>query len=157
MNGVTRFLQIEPSDANDTRARWLYDKTEDAAKLLDPAFWEQFDYALTEAPERVIGEWEIIDTVYGYVGVTVLKPGDADQEVITTALPLCSHNTPLSTGNGVDSVRQAAWRSRGCAAWMAVERWLRGNVTHGWWVGVRMEPRIRVLQRQKDGAGVGMM
>ena len=75
MTGFTRF-QEKPVFLNVTpRTIWRYDKTEDAETLLDPVFWQQFDYVLANNPERVIGEWEIEETVDGYAGLSCLRPG----------------------------------------------------------------------------------
>jgi len=59
--GVTRFQQIRPD--------WTYDKTEDPETLLDPMFWQQFDYVLAETPERVIGSWDPVEVVEGFAGM----------------------------------------------------------------------------------------
>lgn len=73
--GITRFLE-KPILLDTTPATiWRYDKTEDAEKLLDPLFWQQFDYALAENPERAIGRWEIEEVVDGYAGLGLLQPG----------------------------------------------------------------------------------
>ncbi|KAL9611527.1 MAG: hypothetical protein Q9167_003811, partial [Letrouitia subvulpina] len=89
MTGITRFLQLPPPPAVVLEGAagppavaaaedlfWMYDKTEDEAKLLDPVFWERFDYALAERPERVIGKWEVIDTVEAFAGFRVVRPGE---------------------------------------------------------------------------------
>ena len=75
MTGITRFLEKPVSQAMTPPTIWRYDKTEDAEKLLDPTFWQQFDYVLAESPERVIGKWEIEEMVDGYAGLTLLRPG----------------------------------------------------------------------------------
>jgi alpha-1,6-mannosyltransferase len=60
--GVTRF--------QETRSTWLYDKTEyEQETLLDPMFWQQYDYVLAEHPERIIGAWRPLATIDGYAGV----------------------------------------------------------------------------------------
>ena len=78
--GITRFLE-KPVLTDITPATiWRYDKTEDVDKLLDPFFWQQFDYALAENPERVIGKWEIEEIVDGYAGLGLLRPGQSLNE-----------------------------------------------------------------------------
>ncbi|KAL8721559.1 MAG: hypothetical protein Q9225_001767, partial [Loekoesia sp. 1 TL-2023] len=85
MTGVTRFLQLPPpplADLSTTEKNgtsglfWVYDKTEDEETLLDPLFWERFDWVLAERPERVIGRWEIVETVEGYGGMRIVRPRD---------------------------------------------------------------------------------
>ena len=117
MTGVTRFLQIPPQPEGGTQ--WIYDKTEDPDRLLNAGFWEGFDYALAERPEKVIGKWEILDTVDGFAGVGILRPGEERAE--------------------------GAWTGR---IWETVEMGMRRWVTRGWWVRARMEPRIRVMRKQ---------
>jgi len=75
--GITRFLEKPVMQDAAPATIWRYDKTEDAERLLDPVFWLQFDYVLAESPERVIGKWEIEETVDGYAGLMVLRPGQA--------------------------------------------------------------------------------
>lgn len=76
MTGVTHFLENPPPKGISDATIWRYDKTEDKDRLLDPTFWLQFDYVLAESPERVIGKWEIVDTVGGYAGLVLLRPGE---------------------------------------------------------------------------------
>ncbi|KAL8981171.1 MAG: hypothetical protein Q9177_005656, partial [Variospora cf. flavescens] len=42
---------------------YIYDKSENETRLLDPLFWARFDWVLAERPERVIGRWVVVDTV----------------------------------------------------------------------------------------------
>jgi alpha-1,6-mannosyltransferase len=142
MTGVTRFLQIHPpissrhADEEATHPTWIYDKTDDPSELLHPAFWEPFDYAMAERPELVIGKWEIIDTVRGFTGVTILRPGE-------------TRYGEAAGGNLDEDAGSSMWGAG--KGWRGIERWIRKHVTRGWWIGVRMEPRIRVLKKQKDG------
>lgn len=77
MTGITRFLEKPVMEDATPATIWRYDKTEEVERLLDPVFWLQFDYVLAESPERVIGKWEIEETVDGYAGLMVLRPGQA--------------------------------------------------------------------------------
>ena len=149
MTGVTRFLQLPAPPLADasTIAKnetgnlfWVYDKTEDEEKLLDPLFWERFDWVLAERPERVIGRWEVMDTVEGYGGLRVLKPGNDDEAEGRPRRGLFDAWILLKGGewNGFIKV---------------VERYGR-IVTRGWWIGIRMEPRIRILKREKEVVGM---
>lgn len=118
--GITRFQQAQP--------KWTYDKTEDETVLHDPAFWQQFDYALVEAPEQAIGDWDPIDIVGGFAGVT-LKPGkDDDLLPLLTVYP-----------EAVES-----WKHY----YITVAQFLRQKVTKGYWPVARMEPRIYVLENR---------
>ncbi|KAL8850463.1 MAG: hypothetical protein Q9221_004605 [Calogaya cf. arnoldii] len=147
MTGITRFLQIpappiadlenEASGDGKEELFWVYDKTEEEEKLLDPFFWEWFDWVLAENPKRVIGKWEIVETVEGYAGLKVLRPGDDDGG---------SGCMESGGGRGIgDMVRK---RDLG-GLWGYLERYGR-MVTRGWWLGVRMEPRISILKRQRS-------
>ncbi|KAL8938747.1 MAG: hypothetical protein Q9216_003734 [Gyalolechia sp. 2 TL-2023] len=150
MTGVTRFLQLPPPPLPDvlTLAKnapsglfWIYDKTEDEEQLLDPLFWERFDWVLAERPERVIGRWEIVETVDGYGGLRVLKPGDEIGE---------EERATRSISDAWTLLKQGQWKG----LMDVVERYGR-IVTRGWWIGIRMEPRIRIL-REKEVIGMRM-
>ena len=145
MTGVTRFMERAPPALGDEHgAFWLYDKTEEEAKLLDPLFWEGFDYALAECPERVIGSWHGIDTVHGYAGVAIVRP-DEDAEHVAEDVRAVR-----------DLWTESQWR-RDCVGtarkWIGAigvgraESLLRNLVTRGWWVRMKMEPRIKILKR----------
>ena len=104
------------------------DKTEDEASLADPAFWTRFDYLLVADRAAVKGgSWQEVAVVEGYAGLELLGPRG---------------------GNDTDG---AAVVGRGAALrrWRAAVRRLTG----GWWVGPRMEPRIRILKRVKGVKG----
>ena len=117
--GVTRFQQVRPS--------WTYDKTEETNKMLDPMFWQYFDYVLAEDPLRVIGNWHPIDIVQGYAGIT-LRPDDG-----VDLLPLPSG--ALQTLQGPKEI------------YNTVARTLTRKLTKGYWPTVRMEPKLYILQR----------
>ncbi|KAB2577725.1 GPI mannosyltransferase [Lasiodiplodia theobromae] len=122
--------------------RWVYDKTDDPDALLDPAFWNRFEFALMERPEKAIGKWEVVDVIYGFGGIKIVRPG----EVLGTVLGGVEEGLgPRSESLrrlvlGVDE-RKTGW------VWGALEDWVREKVMRGWWVGVRMEPKIRILKR----------
>jgi alpha-1,6-mannosyltransferase len=126
--GVTRFLEKEG---------FRYDKTEDETRLLDPVFWLQFDYVLAERPERVIGRWEVADTVYGYSGIGLGKLGSGEDEVEDSAAPAVfgrgGLTGPLNMVIGFYN-HVAGYASR--------------KLTRGRWVIVKMTPKIYILKRQ---------
>ncbi|GJC80209.1 Dol-P-Man:Man(7)GlcNAc(2)-PP-Dol alpha-1,6-mannosyltransferase [Colletotrichum liriopes] len=111
--------------------------TEDKAVLADPAFWSRFDYVLAEDPASVRGgQWETVGVVQGYAGVEILRPG-----------------SKARSGDGGDEEEgEGNVLGRGLVV-QRVRDWVR-RLTGGWWVGPRMEPRIRILKRTKD-AGAG--
>ena len=143
MTGVTRFMERAPPALGDERgAFWVYDKTEEEEKLLDPLFWQGFDYALAERPERVIGSWHVIGTAHGYAGIAIMRPDEDAEQVI----------------EDVRAVRDLWMESQWREDWMGTARtWLmsvgrveslfRRFVTRGWWVRMKTEPRIRILKR----------
>ncbi|KAL9590475.1 MAG: hypothetical protein Q9203_000703 [Teloschistes exilis] len=142
MTGVTRFLQRPSPDSapgvrNNKTLAWVYDKREDESKLLDPLFWQQFDWVLAERVERVIGRWEVVETIQAYAGVRIISPNETSHTTIIEHEP--------REGKG-------AWRKvLGYA-----DLWGR-KVSGGWWVDVKLEPSIRVLKRQRDDAPVMVM
>jgi len=102
------------------------DKTEDPLRLRDPDFWTRFDYVLAEDPAAVLaGPWRTVAVVDGYAGVELLRPGVEPPP----------RDDGLVAGKGATL---AALRAR-------VRR-----LTGGWWIGPRMEPRIRILKRVKE-------
>ncbi|KAF9879779.1 Alg9-like mannosyltransferase [Colletotrichum karsti] len=105
-----------------------FDKTEDKAVLADPGFWSRFDYVLAEDPATVKGgRWETVGVVQGYAGIEVLKPG-------------------VQTGDEKEEGEKVL--GRGLLVKKA--RDLVSRYTGSWWVGPRMEPRIRILKKVKD-------
>ncbi|KAI5366694.1 putative GPI mannosyltransferase [Septoria linicola] len=118
--GVTRYQQIRPT--------WQYDKTEDQQKLLDPMFWQQFDYALAENAARVIGSWQRIATIKSFGGIT-FSPG-ADDEI----LPI----TP-AFGDLGHTIQQR---------YVAFADFARHTFTKGYWPAIRMKPSLYILWRE---------
>ncbi|KAL9063739.1 MAG: hypothetical protein Q9157_008108 [Trypethelium eluteriae] len=126
------------NQGSERRPRWIYDKTDSKFYpdlLRDVQFWDQFDYALMEHPELAIGAWEVLETVYGYGRIALLQPG---QELIGNEDGL---NVLLRNSLGM---RVAGWT---CDSLKRVER-LGRSLTGGRWVGIRMEPKIRIIKRQ---------
>ncbi|KAF2836220.1 glycosyltransferase family 22 protein [Patellaria atrata CBS 101060] len=140
--GVTRFLELyDPADDQNaeglSHSVWKHDKTEDQEKLLDPNFWQTFDYALAERPEKVIGKWEIVDVVWGFAGVEVMKPGGSGGGGVEEAVE-----------EGLAKISSPE-EQKGWVIWLKnLERWCR-PMAGGWWVSVRMEPKIMIMKRQR--------
>ena len=140
---VTNFLTSHEAMNRDQRT-WIYDKTEDPTLLLTPEFWLQFNYVLAERPEKIIGKWGVVHVVYGFDGIRILRPG---QQGGSNVVHL-----------DVEEWEEAAekdWTARIARAWRALEQKVRNTVLRGWWVEVRMEPKIRILASQNlDGSSV---
>jgi alpha-1,6-mannosyltransferase len=188
MTGVTRFQEmpwrgLEPTKIpiiNGQSIQFLYDKTEDEETLLLASFWEQFDYALMEEPERAIGNWEIVSTVFAYSGIEFLRPKDGSSFSEHLERVYAANNlTAASHGEEAAPGRDASIASETDAAVAkaeneAMERrrndkkakllfeemgkfgtWnlIRDGIrdtTGGWWIGPRMSPKIRILRRVKN-------
>lgn len=136
--GVTRFLQ-QPADLG-----WVYDKTEDEEMKSSPEFWAQFDYALVEASAdsafldddeaqlraALPGvSWEIVEVVDGFAGIAVVRPGvQADG---------AAERWVLRTVGGDAAV----------GLYEKVRDTVRKVVLRGWWVELKMRPKIKVLKR----------
>lgn len=129
--GVTRFLESRKDRING-HSKWIYDKSENETALLSPLFWHEFDYALVEHGERTIGKWEIVDVINGIDGLRIVRPGTDMQ----------------TTGDLVDDVlvgeRHDFWHG-----WDQLGEILRKKVTRGWWLTVRIAPKIMILKRQQ--------
>jgi alpha-1,6-mannosyltransferase len=145
--GVTRFLEshrgaqtitdvLELQDTLSQRA-WTYDKTEDPSALLDPMFWAKFDYVLAERPEKVIGNWAVAYVVYGFGGVRVLKPGEKS-----------GVSDEAGYGDPSEFIVQTGATESVAKGWKMLEGLVRETLLRGYWVEVRMEPKIRILVNQ---------
>lgn len=136
--GVTRFLQ-QPAELG-----WQYDKTEDEATKSLGIFWDQFDYILVEASadpeyrdsdEAQLGDalpnsrWETVETVDGFAGISVLRPGSpADGAAERKLLSMIGGQCTVDLyGQVRDAVRKVLLR--------------------GWWVELQMRPKLKVLKR----------
>lgn len=149
--GVTRFLQKHnrPQSTEDilqvpeglVQGWWEYDKTEDPSLLLDPAFWWKFDYVLAERPEKAIGKWQVVDVVNGFAGVRVLRPGEESGTTSPEELETLR----------LEEVHRRS--SKVAEAWKVLEGLLREKVTRGWWIEIRMKPRIRILANPERDYG----
>lgn len=147
--GVTRFLQRpEPDFSIYDSAEptvWLYDKTEDERVLLNLMFWTDFDFALAEDPARIPGRWAVLDVVYGFDGLQLLRAGDPlipgdDVEIqLEGGKELHAHRAPHPY--------DAPWFK----LLTEVGRTLR-PYTRGYWLTVRMAPKIWILRRQREPA-----
>ncbi|KAI4731081.1 hypothetical protein E4T49_01356 [Aureobasidium sp. EXF-10728] len=124
--GVTRFLE------KGAGANFMYDKTENQTTLLDPGFWQKFDYVLAEDPKRIIGSWEVVDTIHGYSGIGLGKLSaeqDSAPLLSTRSVIVRPLNKVLQMYNGV--ARSASQK-----------------LTGGRWPIVKMEPKIYILKSQ---------
>ena len=133
MTGVTHFLEHRVPVNSTRRTIWIYDKTEDRTELLNPLFWDGFDYVLTERPEKVIGSWDIVRNIEGFAG-----------------LSLVSDDRPLPESNYDlwGSFREAKLDLHELSLMM--ERFVRVYVSRGWWVEAKMETKVRILKRGKE-------
>ena len=156
MTGVTQFMERAPPALGDAHgAFWVYDKTEDEERLLDPLFWERFDYALAERPERVIGSWQVLATVEGYAGMAVVRSEEGwEQAADDVRAVRRSWTQGLESGEGM---RVRVRRLVGELSVVRARSLIRVLLTKGWWVGMKMEPRIRILKREGmlEGASAG--
>ncbi|KAI2465052.1 glycosyltransferase family 22 protein [Annulohypoxylon bovei var. microspora] len=132
MTGVTLFGQHTsyPHHSRPTNEiSFNYDKTEDENLLRNPSFWEKFDYLLVENPSKVIGRWETVGVVEGFAGVELIKP-----------------NTPL--GSDVESGQDRVF---GRGAFVRRVKDTTRALTGGWWIGPKMEPKIHMLKKMREG------
>ncbi|KAL2820231.1 Alg9-like mannosyltransferase family-domain-containing protein [Aspergillus cavernicola] len=164
--GVTRFLQLPhhhqtTNNTSTPQITWTYDKTESPRLKSTSTFWLQFNYALLEPTEaeklqslssssassdynsqaRYSLNWEDVETIYGFAGLRLLKPGDeatsnssSVEERILRWIYLYLYSGSEESADGFVEL------------WNGFRETARG-VTRGWWVEVRMEPRIVVLRR----------
>ncbi|OAX84651.1 hypothetical protein ACJ72_00987 [Emergomyces africanus] len=159
--GVTRFLQKPPPaspllvlpgspngkipELRSGAQRWVYDKTDPAVvgaieKADAERFWASFDYLLVEVEDGVHsdrpGRWEVVDEISSFRGVRVLRPGEEFG----------------SGGSGgmvevEEDILGRLFGDKAVDGWRWIKRIGRKYLTRGWWVEVRIVPRIRVLRR----------
>lgn len=167
MTGITRFLQIPPpspllppavgaatgkptlstAEATSREIFYVYDKSENETLLLDPLFWERFDWVLAESVERVIGRWVIAETIDAYAGVKIVRPGEGSGMGGDIESGKDEEGT-RAMGKVVQMLKKGDWKG----VLEALERYGR-LATGGWWVRVAMEPKIRIMRREKQIVG----
>jgi alpha-1,6-mannosyltransferase len=145
--GVTRFLEshrgaetvLDVLESQNTLSKrvWTYDKTEDPSALLNPMFWTKFDYVLAERPEKVIGSWAVVHAVYGFDGVHVLKPGEKSGGMLE---PAYSKDVTVTVPSD--------WTDKIARGWKKLEGLLRKPLMRGYWVEIKLAPKIRILANQ---------
>lgn len=137
--GVTHFVERSSPVFGDHTVKnttWLYDKAGDDSNLHSPAFWQKYDYILTESLETTIGKWQPVEVIRGYSGFEFV-----DESVHPT-----TQLDPVYIKFQVPSY----WRIY--SALSNVERGLRFHVTGGRWPNVRLEPKIWILKHQNPEA-----
>lgn len=80
------------------------------------------------ASSRDSDKWRVVDVVDGFAGVRVLRPGQAPE------------------GHVEDDIVRYVLGDGGVKFWNQVRGMLRKYVTRGWWVEVRMEPKITIMK-----------
>jgi alpha-1,6-mannosyltransferase len=161
--GVTRFLQMPPPVRDQARSslsspagnisntRWIYDKSDDPKSLLDPFFWEKFDYVIMEDPGLAIGAWDVVDKIYGLGRLRVLKP-DQERGVtnpneglaaaigkiygVEMGIGYCVFKNMVREGYGLSLL--SGMRGNDDRGW---------SLTGGWWVDVEWAEKLFVLRR----------
>lgn len=139
--GVTRFLQ-QPFQQG-----WRYDKTEDETVKSTGEFWDQFDYVVVEAstdPEVKDADetqllhalpsshWKTAEIIDGFAGISILRPG-------TPATGLAERRIlSMVAGESLYNV------------YAEVRDSMRKLVLRGWWVELKMKPKIKVLKRTRE-------
>ncbi|KAJ5295983.1 hypothetical protein PENANT_c001G06931 [Penicillium antarcticum] len=136
--GVTRFVQLPDGSG------WIYDKTEDEIVKSTGEFWDRFDYVLVEASgesgymdsdEMRLREalpsslWEIVYVADSFAGISILRPG----------IP--------ATGTTEKRILSIVGGSGAVNVFESVRERVRGTLLRGWWVEVKMKPRVQVLRR----------
>lgn len=147
MTGATRFLQERPlvpfpihEDAKWS-GRVIFDKTEDESTLLTPEFWEDIDWVVTGDVARVIGKWKIVDSVVGWKGIRVYKPG----EVVHIGAAALGEEETEELGLAGEHKPSIVWWKRGLEDGYG----LREKVLGGYWVGARMEEMVWILRKER--------
>ncbi|QSZ33902.1 hypothetical protein DSL72_005476 [Monilinia vaccinii-corymbosi] len=169
MTGITRFQQYPSLPLRflqDQNVTVNYDKTENSPELGEPAFWMKFDYALMEEPGLAIGKWEVLDTVFAYAGIEVLRPGDGSSFTERLERIYKANNVSVEGEEEAPSGEDVKRTEEGKGfldpktklMFQAMNNFGTYNllrdagrlITGGWWIGPRMEGKIRILKRIGD-------
>ncbi|KAL4910593.1 hypothetical protein BDW74DRAFT_172066 [Aspergillus multicolor] len=151
--GVTRFLQLPNNQHNisDLPVSITYDKSPSPPSLAaKQTFWSRFDYVLLEPAEAEVllslsgsstefahsqsYAWEAVDSVTGFAGLRIVKPGEEASGAVEEKI--------LASIFGENA---SEWGILGL--WRGLRDEIRNRVTRGWWAEIRMEERIRILER----------
>ena len=146
MTGVTRFGQQKAPEVEGEEVLWVYDKTEEVGTLLEPQFWDTIDYALAEKPETVLGDWDAVDVVRGFAGFKAVRHNDDRRRrgVVTDMFKdvkrsLAERRFRISYDDELFVIMGALYEE--------VVYHVKRYVTKGWWVEMKMEPKIQILRR----------
>ncbi|KAB8303377.1 hypothetical protein EYC80_004806 [Monilinia laxa] len=180
MTGITRFQQYPSLPLRFPQAQNVtlnYDKTENSPELGEAAFWMKFDYALMEEPGLAIGKWELLDTVFAYAGIEVLRPGDGSSFAERLEGVYKANNVSVGGEGEAPSGEDVKRMEEGGVGRVGGNKEGKGFldlktklmfeemnnfgtynllrdagrlVTGGWWIGPKMEGKIRILKRIGD-------
>lgn len=149
MTGATRFLQerpLVPLSATESQ-KWsiaikgvVFDKTEDEGDLLSVKFWEGIDWVVTSDVSRVIGKWRIVDSVVGWKGVRIYKPG----EIVHVGAVGLGEKEAEELGLTKEPGPSTVWWKRALEDGYG----LREKVFRGYWVGARIEEMVWILKKE---------
>ncbi|KIW20106.1 hypothetical protein PV08_00681 [Exophiala spinifera] len=147
----------KPTIRSTTRTQWIYDKSDNQTEFLTPSFWAQFDYVVVEDPARVIGTWDVVDTIPGLGKPHILRP-DVGRGLLVLG--------PRAARREEDGISKIAAEMYG-----PVGKWIYGVVhdvlregygldallgrrwswTEGWWVHWGLETKLYILKSGETG------
>lgn len=128
-----------PPGTSSTQPLWNYDKTSDESRLLEPVFWQRFDFVIVEHPARAIGAWEVVCEVQAVGRPSFIRPGYIG-EPRTTELFHALY--PRYMAKPLAFIHRLAYT-------------VSKQVTGGYWIELPMETRLFVLKRSKSGTNQG--
>jgi alpha-1,6-mannosyltransferase len=149
--GITRFLQHPaPTIPTPSNPLWLYDKSDNTTDLLDPFWWDQFDYIIMEAPRLAIGSWEVVDIIRGLGRVSIPQPDErrgAEEEFWEDGVDAVASEMYGSLGGKISVVARSVLRDGYGVRWLLGDEW---SWTRGYWVDVGWVPKLYVLERRRS-------
>ena len=150
---------ISSPASNISNMQWVYDKSDDPTSLLDPLFWDTFDYAVMEDPGLAIGAWDVVERIYGLGPVRVLRPDQErgptqpDKGLAAVVEKVYGRNLAIGYCLLRDVVREGSglqWLGAMSNAGAGRESW---SWTRGWWVDVGLAEKLFVLRRRFEDMG----
>jgi alpha-1,6-mannosyltransferase len=142
-----------PALSSSRRTKWTYDKSDNEADFLRPAFWAQFDYVVVEEPARVIGRWDVVDKVPTPGRPTVLKPD------VGRGLLVLGSKQDRREDDGLSRLLEAMYGQNAKVIYGVLHDLLREgygtekvlgrrvSLTTGWWVHWGLEMKLYIMKR----------
>jgi alpha-1,6-mannosyltransferase len=139
--GVTRFLEnrriMTTTKGEEAIRQYNFDKSDNETERMYPEWWQQFDYVVVEHNERAIGLWPVVDVINALDGINVVRPQEKSLDPTLTEPEKALMKLASSSSTAQHLVD--GWNNMGT---------IGRSVTRGWWINIRMRPRLKILKNE---------